>query len=114
MVGKSAEDVKVLIMKMCDEEEKLDAIIARFTDANVVAVDDAEAVLERLIKCIDTDADGNLSRAELSRFMKEVVGERDDAEDMCQELGDGEKIPADTLRSLMRKLWAEDPEKLNE
>ena len=28
MVGKSAEDAKVLIMKMCDDEEKLDAIIA--------------------------------------------------------------------------------------
>lgn len=28
MVGKSAEDAKALIMKMCDEEAKLDHILA--------------------------------------------------------------------------------------
>lgn len=44
--------------------------------------------------------------------MTEVIEERDDAEDMCEELGDGEKIPADNLRDLLRKVWAESPEKV--
>merc|ERR1711981_541772 len=99
-------------MEMCSEEEKLDAIIQAYSGASADGGNsETEEIIERLIACIDTDEDGNLSRAELSKFMTEVLGESDGSEEMCQEMGDGEKVPADALRTLLRKVWAENPDK---
>merc|ERR1712070_169880 len=50
LVGKSAAEAKEIILKMCDSEEKLDACIASFSSDG-----DLEALIERLVKCIDTD-----------------------------------------------------------
>ena len=46
--------------------------------------------------------------------MKEVVDESDSSEQMVNDMGDGEKVPADKLREVLRNLWEEDPDKVSQ
>ena len=46
--------------------------------------------------------------------MKEVAGESDSSEETVNALGDGEKVPADALREVLRNLWEAEPEKVSQ
>ena len=46
--------------------------------------------------------------------MKEIADESDTSEEVVNSMGDGEKVPADALREVLRNLWEEEPNKVSQ
>merc|ERR1712167_327558 len=96
-VGRTPDEVAKRISTMCDEEEKLDAVLAGMegASAEVQAMADAAGAAseenaggdrqEKIVKIVglmDTDGDGNITEAEVVAFFSFLEGRECTAEDV--------------------------------
>merc|ERR1712010_414706 len=114
MVGKSAAEAKALIMKMCDDEEKLDGIIGAFAAAKNGIATKEDKVNKIVDECMYLDGDGNITMEEVCKFFGFLEGKECTPDDVADtpDLKDMVGKSAAEAKALIMKM-CDDEEKLD-